>query len=142
MGWDDAFTIANASVLPAWLLLILAPRARVTKILVHSVVIPIALGIAYAILLFGDPDGSGGMDLAGVMRALRSERTFVAAWIHYLIFDLFVASWQVRDAARRGIAHWKIVPSLIVTLFFGPVGLVSYAVIRLLHKQGIALDET
>ena len=65
----------------------------------------------------------------------------VAAWIHYLVFDLFVGASEVRDAERLGIRHRYVVPCLAATLFFGPVGLACYLILRLSLRRGASLDE-
>jgi hypothetical protein len=142
LSWSLAFTIANAAVMPAWLLLILAPHARITQLLVHALWIPLGLGIAYAIFIFSDLGAGGGFDMAGVQRALQNPSTFLGAWIHYLIFDLFIAAWQVRDAKRRSIPHWMVVPCLIMTLLFGPTGLLLYSILRIARGQGFYTDES
>jgi hypothetical protein len=51
-------------------------------------------------------------------------------WAHYLAFDLFVGSWEVRDSQRLKIPHWQVVPCLLFTLMVGPVGLVLYLTLR------------
>lgn len=65
------FAITNYSVLPAWLLLVFAPRWRGTERVVFSGLVPVLLGVAYAILLFGDrpgPQGAHYFSLDGVSR--------------------------------------------------------------------------
>ena len=57
-------------------------------------------------------------------------------WIHYLVFDLFVGAWIGRDAIRRAIPHWMVVPCLVVTLFIGPVGLLLYFLVRRATRRG------
>ena len=59
----------------------------------------------------------------------------LAGWVHYLAFDLFVGSWQVRDGQEHHIPHWAIVPALILTFLFGPAGLLLYAIIRMLTAR-------
>ena len=54
----------------------------------------------------------------------------LAGWIHYLAFDLFVGSWEVRDARERGIPHLLVVPCLVMTFLFGPAGWLLYALVR------------
>src|SRR5688572_9446270 len=123
---DLAFLACNYGVLPAWLLLVFAPHWRWTERIVHSALIPILLAIAYAILLFGDqpgPQGAHFLTLEGVERIFTSRQTIVACWVHYLVFDLFVGAWEARDAKRLGIRHLYVVPALVLTLMFGPVGL-------------------
>lgn len=144
MTLEHVFVVLNYSVVPAWLLLALAPRWRWTQRIVHSTFVPFLLGTAYAILLFtdreGSPDGSF-FTLDGVMAIFSSRQTVIAAWVHYLIFDLFVGAWEARDAARRGIKHVYVVPFLFVTLMLGPLGLLSYLVFRAIKTRALTLDE-
>lgn len=143
------FTIANNGILPFWLLLIVAPRWRGTELAVHSIAIPMILGLAYLWLLIrvtlggeGAP-GSSFFTLAGVMALFMSPAAATMGWIHYLIFDLFIGAWISRDAMRCGMSHWIAAPCLIVTLFAGPVGLLLYFVVRLaLGRGGFLLTET
>ena len=76
------------------------------------------------------PAGASYYSLAGVMAFFASPVAATAGWIHYLVFDLFVGAWLARDAQRRGVAHWLVIPCLIVTLMAGPVGLAAYLVLR------------
>lgn len=144
---DDSliFIVLNYSVLPAWLLLAIAPKWRGTRVLVHSGAYPLVLGAAYALLLFGDhpgPQGASFWTLEGVTRIFTTPRTIIACWVHYLIFDLFVGAWLTRDAARLGIAHVYAVPSLFLTLMFGPIGLMSWLGLRALLKKRFTLEES
>ena len=100
MDLELIFTIANNSPMPAWLLLVFAPNWRWTQRIVHSILMPVLLGLAYALLLFTDFGGGGDgnfFSLAGVMALFDKPQTVIAAWIHYLVFDLFVGAWQVRE---------------------------------------------
>ena len=142
MDLELLFTVANLVPLPAWLLLVFAPRWKWTQRVAHSVLLPVLLGIAYALFLFGSMGGAGDFSsLQGVMALFDNPQTVLAGWIHYLVFDLFVGAWQVRDAQRLGINHLLVVPCLFFTLMFGPVGLLLYAVIRLVSKKQWSLDE-
>ena len=61
-------------------------------------------------------------------------------WIHYLAFDLFIGSWEVRDSQRHDIHHLLVVPCLILTFWAGPAGLLVYLLIRLSWKRKYLLD--
>ncbi|AKF02925.1 ABA4-like family protein [Sandaracinus amylolyticus] len=142
---DYVFLALNYAVVPAWLLLVFAPRWRGTERIVFSGLVPVLLGIAYTILLFGDrpgPQGSHFFTLDGVMRIFTTRQTVIACWVHYLIFDLFVGAWEVRDARRLGIPHLAVVPSLVLTLMFGPVGLMSWIAVRGVMRRRFSLVET
>lgn len=142
MSPELIFAIANNGILVFWLLLIVAPRWRGTELAVHSIAVPLILGLAYAWLLArvwlggeGAP-GTNYFTLPGVMALFDSPAGAVMGWIHYLVFDLFVGAWEARDANRRGMAHWVVVISLIVTLMAGPVGLALYLAVRRLSGRG------
>jgi hypothetical protein len=66
----------------------------------------------------------------------------VAGWIHYLIFDLFVGAWESRDAVRRGVPLWLVIPCLLGTLMFGPLGLLLYLTVRFFSTQVLEYEET
>jgi hypothetical protein len=131
-------------VLPCWLLLIVAPRWSVTQRLA-TFVAPLILAGVYLWMLATAPHvADAGFNSIGQVRALFSvDRALVAGWIHYLAFDLFIGSWQVRDARRLAIAHWIVVPCLLLTFLFGPLGLGAYLLLRsgLRRRFGIAKDE-
>ena len=128
---DFLFTLANALALPAWALLGLAPRWRVTKTLVLSGTWPAGLALAYAALItahyLGPHGAEGGFGSLGQVAALfRDPWALLAGWVHYLCFDLFVGAWEARDAQRRGVPPWALVPALGLTFLVGPVGLLVY----------------
>jgi hypothetical protein len=141
MPAETVFIIANNGILVFWLLLIVAPRWKGTELLVQSVAIPVVLGLTY-IWLIADgmlgpiPAGTGFSSLAGVMAFFTSPVLATAGWVHYLVFDLFVGAWEVRDARRRGLSHLAVIPCLIVTLLFGPAGLLCYFALRLVSGKG------
>lgn len=144
MDLTTLFAVCNYGVLPFWLLLAVAPRARITQLLVHSPLLPACLGLVYAVVLFGTPAGpeeANMLSLAGVAALFEMESVVLAGWVHYLIFDLFIGAWQVRDAHRRGVHHGLVVPCLIGTLMFGPVGLLAYLLLRGATKRVFTLQE-
>lgn len=142
---EVVFYACNYGVVPFWLLLVVAPRRRVTTALVHSAVPAALLVPAYALLLWTDapgPQGASFFTLDGVMRIFTTPQTVAACWIHYLVFDLFVGAWEARDAERLGLPHAALVPCLFVTLMFGPVGFALYLVLRAALRRSVSLVET
>lgn len=125
------FDIVNVIPLPGWLLLAILPRWRYTP-LVTACLLPSLLAVVYLVLMasnFGTAEG-GFDSLAGVKSLFAVDALLVAGWIHYLAFDLFVGSWEVRDARRLGISHLWVLPCLFFTLMLGPVGLLAWWGIR------------
>jgi hypothetical protein len=128
------FDFVQWIALPGWLLLAVLPRWRYTQT-ISAALLPAVLGAVYLVLFvlhFGQvPEGFGAFgSLAGVKSALSIDGMLLAGWIHYLAFDLFVGSWEVRDAQRVGVTHWLVLPCLGLTLMMGPVGLLAYLVLR------------
>ena len=128
----DLFTLANLTVVPAWLMLAILPRWRWTRI-VAAYAVPAALGVVYLLIMLQefDLDGGGFGSLAEVARLFENPWMLLAGWIHYLAFDLFIGAWEVRDASRLNIPHLYVVPCLLLTFLAGPVGLLCYFVVRL-----------
>lgn len=147
MSLDALFLVANASVMPAWLLLAVAPRWEWTRRLVHSLLYPVVLGslyAAYAIASFvfsSPPDDAGFGTLQGVVKLFAVPQLAFIGWVHYLVFDLFVGAWEARDAQRRDIPHALLVPCLFFTFMLGPLGLLLYVAIRFALRRAIGLDE-
>lgn len=142
---DLVFAICNYGVLPAWLLLALAPGWRGTQWVVHAVFLPLLLGAVYGFALASAPaapEGASFGSLQGVMLFFTVPESALAGWVHYLVFDLFVGAWEVRDARRRGIPHLHVVPCLALTLMLGPLGLCAYVVLRWVHTRVWLLEET
>ena len=132
---DFLFSLANPLAMIGWALLVLAPRWRVTKALVISGAWSLGLAVAYAALIashyLGGHGGEGGFaSLAQVAALFHNPWALLAGWVHYLCFDLFTGAWEVRDAQRRGVPHWALVPALLLTFLFGPVGLLVYFGVR------------
>jgi hypothetical protein len=137
----------NLGVTPFWALLIFMPRAQITDTLVHSMMMPLILGVTYAWLLatalsLPAPEGAGFSSLEGLMKLFTVEMALVAAWSHYIVFDLFVGAWEARDAQRVGMNHLLLAPCLLLTFLVGPIGLLAYIMIRgLTGKSGFSLFE-
>ena len=108
---------------------------------------PVVMGAIYAALLagsmfFGQAHPDAGFSFEGVQALFDHPNGILIGWSHYLVFDLFVGAWIARDAKRVDISHIVTVPCLLGAFLFGPVGLLLYAVIRLISGKGFSLNET
>lgn len=142
---EVAFYACNYGIIPFWVMLVVLPRWRWTTLVVHSPLPALLLVPAYAILLFGGQparEGASFFTLEGVSNIFTSPSTIAACWIHYLVFDMFVGAWEARDARRRGIPHWLLVPCLVLTLLFGPIGYALYLAVRAVKTKVLLLDES
>ena len=129
------FFAASWFVVPAWLLLLFAPRSRATK-WVAQFVVPITLAVVYVILLLLPHKGGGGFtSLQQLSLFFRNDEVLLAGWIHYLVLDLLTGNWESSDAARLGMSRALVAPCLILTFLFAPAGWLSYIVLRAVRAR-------
>lgn len=131
MDPELAFKIINLLPMPIWLTWVLAPRSRAARYFCDALWPWVVLGAVYVTLIvvgMTRPGAGGGFSsLAGVMAGFDSAWLTLGGWAHYLCFDLFVARWIIRDAPTAG---YKLSPILLLTLMFGPAGLLVYSLVR------------
>jgi Domain of unknown function (DUF4281) len=135
MSLESIFSICSAIAMAGWLALAVAPLARPHCIGFARVASAI-LCIAYLIeaLTITVPTNGNFSTLAGVSALFAAPGNVMLGWTHFLAFDLFIGSWEIEDAGREGIAHWAMLPLLVLTLMLGPIGLLSYLVVRSIDR--------
>ncbi len=142
MSYETAFSLISLSVMPAWALLLLAPKASITRQWAQASFLTLGLALVYGYFVVlgmafgGAAEGAGMSSLSQVMALFTSPVSMLAGWTHYLVFDLFVGAWIVRDAGRRNVAHLWCIPCLLLTFMFGPLGLALYLIIRKISGKG------
>lgn len=125
---ERVFSLCNTAALAGWIVLALAPRRRWASAFVSGLLLPGLLALVYAVLIAVNLGaGHGGFGrLAAVAALFANPWLLLAGWVHYLAFDLFIGSWEARDAARSGVPHWLLLPCLALTFLLGPLGLLAY----------------
>ena len=145
---ENIFLFANWGVIPFWILLIFSPNNIITRFLVHSIVAPLLLGIAYVFITYKIYLNGNFLDGFGLylgienLYAIFSDENFLLIfWLHFLSISLFVGSWIARDSVRYLIPQSLTAFSLIVTYFTGPLGIIIYWIIRIFFAKKISLNE-
>ncbi|MET8149748.1 ABA4-like family protein [Actinoplanes sp. NPDC049668] len=125
-----AFTLAA----PFWALMILLPGWSWTRRIVESPLIVLPGLVIYALLVIPalgevlpavvSPTLDGLRDLLGTADGA------AAAWAHMIAFDLFAGRWSWLDSRDRGVPALIMSPVLLLTILLGPLGLLSYLLIR------------
>ena len=148
LNFENIYLIANWGVIPFWLLLIFFPHQQITNFLVQSVIVPLLLATGYIYLsygLFTDGNMFDGFELYsgldGLYSMFANETLLLIFWLHFLSISLFAGAWIVRDGKRYLIPKIIIIPSLILTYFTGPIGLVTYWFFRILIEKKISLND-
>ena len=108
---ENIYLFANYGVLPFWFLLIFFPQQSYTRFLVHSVVAPLLLAIAYVFVAY---------------KIFLDGNIFTGFNLYLGLEDLYAV---FSDEA------------FLLTYFSGPVGLVFYWFIRIFFSKKISFNE-
>ena len=145
---ENIYLAANWGVLPFWMLLIFAPNNGIATFLTQSIIAPLLLAIGYSFLsynlyleknIFDSFELYSGLD--GLYSMFANEILLLVFWLHFLAISLFAGAWIVRDARRYLIPKIITIPSLVLTYFSGPVGLVIYWFLRIFFAKKISFDD-
>ena len=111
--------------------------------------IPLLLSLGYAALMLQwwgrSPGGFGSLEQVATL--LESRGLLLAGWVHYLAFDLWVGRWAIDALAAepeaQGVANWVgrllMLPCLLLTFMFGPVGLLAFLALRQARRWSLGL---
>ena len=145
---ENIYLIVNWGVIPFWLLLIFFPHQQITNFLVQSVIVPLLLAAGYIYLSYGLFTNGNMFDgfelysgLDGLYSMFANETLLLIFWLHFLSISLFVGAWIVRDGKKYLIPKIVIIPSLILTYFTGPIGLVAYWFFRIFFAKKISFND-
>ena len=148
LTYENIYLIANWGVIPFWLLLIFLPNNQITNFFTQSIIPFLLLGVGYAYLsykiylennIFDGFELYNGLD--GLYSMFANEALLLVFWLHFLAISLFMGSWIVRDGRRYLVPRIVTIPSLILTYFTGPVGLVIYWFFRIFFAKKISFND-
>jgi len=133
---DTLFAAGSGLAMLCWLALaasLFAAPIRSWVWRATGLIVPALLAVFYIFLLamgWGETPG-GGFGSIGAVRALfANDAALTAGWLHYLAFDLFVGTWIACDGIEKGVLPILLVPCLLLTFLFGPVGLLLFLALR------------
>ncbi|WP_439151299.1 ABA4-like family protein [Winogradskyella sp.] len=130
---SEVFTLVNILAFPMWILMIILPKWKVTRILIEFKIIPLLLAVIYAIYIINSMLTGPAMDfgsLESVMQLFTLENAVLAGWVHYLTFDLLVGMWMLDLNRTLKIHQLLMVPCLIGAFMLGPIGFLVFMIIR------------
>jgi hypothetical protein len=148
LTYENIYLIANWGVIPFWLLLIFFPHHHLTNFLTQSIIAPLLLGVGYIYLSYTIYLEGNILDvfelysgLNGLYSMFANEVILLIFWLHFLAISLFLGAWIVRDSKRHYIPKIIMTPSVILTYFTGPIGLVIYWFIRIFFAKKVSFDD-
>jgi Domain of unknown function (DUF4281) len=132
MSPDTVFSVCNSIALLGWIILIFLPMWRSSDKFIIGVMVTLFAGIYtyYIIVNLSAIDMKSFSTLKGLTGLFRNPLAVLIGWVHYLAFDLMAGIFIKKNSLKYGISHWLVVPCLLLTFMFGPIGLLLYLVIR------------
>ena len=148
LTYENIYLIANWGVIPFWLLLIFLPNNQITNFFTQSIIPFLLLGAGYAYLsykIYLEENIFDGFELYNGLDSLYSmfanEVLLLVFWLHFLALSLFMGAWIVRDSRKYLVPKIVLIPSLILTYFAGPIGLVFYWFFRIFFAKKISFND-
>ena len=145
---ENIYLLANWGVIPFWIMLIIFPNHSLTNFFAQSILVPLLLAIAYGYLsynlyleenIFDGFELYSGLD--GLYSMFANETLLLVFWLHFLAISLFAGAWVVRDSKKYLVPKIITIPSLILTYFTGPVGIVIYWFFRIFFARKISFND-
>ena len=145
---ETIYLIANWGVIPFWLLLIIIPNHSLTSFFARSIIAPLLLATGYVYLgydlylennIFDGFELYSGID--GLYSMFANETLLLIFWLHFLAISLFVGTWIVSDSKKYFMPKIIVIPSLVLTYFSGPIGLVVYWFFRIFFAKKISFND-
>ena len=149
LTFENIYILSNFGVIPLWIMLIFIPSARITQILVNSVIIPLILSVTYVYVLYqGILLDEPFIDIFKLYISLDNLYTIFATenfllifWLHFIALNLFIGSWVSRDAFKYNITKKFTFVPLVLIYFSGPLGLVIYWMFRIFHSKKLGFHD-
>tara|TARA_B100001123_G_C15198067_1_gene982157 strand:+ start:87 stop:560 length:474 start_codon:yes stop_codon:yes gene_type:complete len=149
LTFENIFIWSNVGIIPFWIMLLLVPNARITKIFVNSIILPLILATAYCYVIYqsiiiNEPFYSIYKiftSLDDLYTIFSTESFLLIFWLHFLALNLFLGSWISRDAVKYNISRTIVFLPLIFAYFTGPLGLVIYWILRIFFAKRLSIHD-
>ena len=136
MSLNTIYIVSSALALIGWIVLLVSSltAGKISDTVVRLV--PALLSMIYLVLLITLLPFEGGSlkSLTDITSLFNRPECALVGWVHYLAFDLFVGSWQVQTARRQQIPKMALIPTLLLTMLVGPVGLLFFLLAHHVYK--------
>jgi hypothetical protein len=140
MSAESAFSFGSSFVLIGWFLLLVFPNWKFTQAIILNGVVVI-LAILYAYIFSKDIasfDPKSFSTLSNVKALFQNDNAVAAGWLHYLVFDLLVGAYIVKQCQKLEISRWIYSLILPFAFMFGPIGYLIFFVIKTIKTKSFA----
>ena len=147
LTFKNIYLYTNFLVIPFWLMIILIPTSRITKILVNSIILPLIFSTTYIFIIYKMIILDESLmqtfqlylDLDNLYILFSTEGFLLVFWLHFVSINLFLGSWMSSDGVKYSMPRSLVAVSLIFVYFMGPVGLVLHWFLRIFYAKKINL---
>jgi len=137
VGLEQLFWLAHVPAAVGWIALLAAPLVGPRSVAIARGA-GLILALSYLGLFLAAPDGlrslASDYSLGGIGTLFADPRLLLLGWVHYLAFDLWVASWEAEEGVRSEMSHWILAPCFFLTFMLGPLGLLLFLFLRALKR--------
>ena len=149
LTFENIYLWANFGVLPFWLMIILIPNSKVTKVLVNSVLLPLILASAYIYVIYKTILLDESIfeifmlyvNLDNLYTIFSIESFLLLFWLHFLALNLFVGSWVASDGTKYNMPRSLIFIPLILIYLTGPIGLALHWLVRIFYSKKLSFHD-
>ena len=139
MNLELVFSVSGVLSMAGWLLLLAFPLIPEWSNRIAGLIIPLVLSAGYIalVVLFSSGAEGGYGSLADVSTLFSRPEALLAAWVHFLAFDLLIGNWMCKTARAENIKYYLVLPCLPLTFLFGPAGFVLFSLVRQFGNQPV-----
>ena len=149
LTFENIYLWTNFGILPFWIMLIIIPNSKVTRVLINSVILPLILSVTYVYvihqaILLDEPlfdIFKLYLSLDNLYTVFATESFLLVFWLHFLTLNLFLGSWVSRDGVKHNMSRGLVSFPLILIYFTGPLGLVLYWAIRIFYAKKLGFHD-
>lgn len=136
-----AFRVLSYAPGPFWLILLLIPLNKIAMLAFDAFLMLLALHFSMLTIPYLPEllPAIASPDFTTISTFLASKSGFVGSWNHMILSDLWIGRWIARDGASKGVYTVIRVPFVVLTMFFGPLGLACYLIFRIFSLKRFAL---
>ena len=137
----------NFGVLPFWFMLLFFPQTKICRIFVTSVFPILVLAAINLYLIFEISKNEFNffgvfnlyLGIDELLNLFSDENYIILFWIHFLAINLFCGSWIVKDYQKINMPKTLAFIPIVLTYFFGPLGISVYWLLRIFFSKKIDL---
>ena len=139
MNLELVFSESGVLSMAGWLLLLAFPLIPEWSNRIAGLIIPLVLSAGYIalVVLFSSGAEGGYGSLADVSTLFSRPEALLAAWVHFLAFDLLIGNWMCKTARAENIKYYLVLPCLPLTFLFGPAGFILFSLVRQFGNQPV-----